>query len=37
LAVESTKVVRDRNGQSKCFGFAMFSNLKEAERFVYDK
>ncbi|KAL1410167.1 hypothetical protein Q8F55_004172 [Vanrija albida] len=34
-AVDSTKIVRDRStGQSKLFGFAQFSTVEEAERFV---
>ncbi|TXT11024.1 hypothetical protein VHUM_01775 [Vanrija humicola] len=34
-AVDSTKIVRDRStGQSKLFGFAQFSTVEDAERFV---
>jgi hypothetical protein len=36
-SLESTKIVRDRSGQSKCFGFAMFASLRDAEAFVYEK
>lgn len=36
--VESAKIVRDRvTGISKCFGFAQFPTLEEAQRFLSTK